>query len=109
MKRFGAIAIIAAFLIAAVAYVWSPYTNRFRLTIEVETPDGIKSGSSVLETMYFESGCWGPVEACGVRRRAKGEAIFVDLGGGRNLVGILGWGELGGNEDGIFDLTRAAL
>ena len=109
MKRFGAIALIAALLIAAVAYVWPPYTNRFRVTIEVDTPDGIKSGSSVLETTYFESGCWGPVEACGVRARAKGEAIFVDLESGRNLVGILGWGELGGNENGIFDLTRAAL
>ena len=32
------------------------YTNRFRLTIEVQTPDGIRSGSSVIETTFFKSG-----------------------------------------------------
>lgn len=109
MKRLGFIAILAAFFIAAVGYVWPPYTNRFRVTIEVDTPDGIRSGSSVIETTYFESGDWGPVEARGVRARAKGEAIFVDLGRGRNLVAILGWGKFGENEDQIFNLTRAAL
>ena len=109
MKRFGAIAILAAFLVAAVGFVWSPYTNRFRIIIEVDTPDGIKSGSSVIETTYFESGGWGPVEARGVRSQAKGQAVFVDLGEGRNLVAILGFGSNGTDESKIFDLTRVAL
>jgi hypothetical protein len=85
------------------------YTNRFRLTIEVETPDGIKSGSSVIETTFWESGNWGPVEARGVRSKAKGQAVFVDLGNGRNLVAILGFGPNGTDESKIFGLTRAAL
>lgn len=108
MKWFVTAAVIAALLFAA-SNLWHPYSNRFRVTIEVDTPDGIKSGSSVWETEVFESGCWGPVEACGIRRTAKGDAIFIDLGRGRNLVGILGWGKLGRNESGIFDLTKAAL
>jgi hypothetical protein len=108
MKWLGAVALVATLLFAA-SNLWHPYSNRFRVTIEVDTPNGIKSGSSVLETDVFESGCWGPVEACGLRRKAKGEAIFVDLGNGRNLVGILGWGEAGSDESGVFDLTRAAL
>jgi len=62
------------------------YTNRFRLTIEVQTPDGIRSGSSVIETTFFKSGDWGPVEARGVRTQAKGEAIFVDLGHGKRAL-----------------------
>ena len=85
------------------------YTNRFRLTIEVQTPDGIRSGSSVIETTFFKSGDWGPVEARGVRTQAKGEAIFVDLGHGKNLLAILGFGPSGTDGRKIFGLTRAAL
>jgi hypothetical protein len=85
------------------------YTNRFRLTIEIETPDGVRSGSSVIETRVWESGNWGPVEARGIRTSAKGDAVFVDLGRGRNVVGLLGFGPVGADESRIFSLTRAAL
>jgi hypothetical protein len=105
---FVTVAVTAALLFAALD-LWPGYTNRFRVTIEVDTPDGIKSGSSVWETDISQSGCWGPVEACKLVRSAKGDAIFVDLGRGRNLVGILGWGRLGSDRAGIFDLTKAAL
>jgi hypothetical protein len=102
--------IIAAACVGLAGYFLLPdHTSRFRLTIELETPDGIKSGSSVIETSAWESGCWGPVEACGVRTSAKGDAIFVDLGHGRNLVALLGFGPSGSDESKIFSLTRAAL
>jgi hypothetical protein len=107
-KWLGTVAIIAAILFAAL-YLWPSHSSRFRVTLEVDTPDGLKSGSSVWETEVVESGCWGPVEACKLRPTAKGDAIFVNLGRGRNLVGLLGWGETGSDESGIFDLTRAAL
>ena len=84
------------------------YTNRFRLTIEVETPDGLKSGSSVIQTRFWASGCWLP-EACGLRTEAHGEAVFVDLGHGKNLVAILGWGPTGTNQEKLYELTRVAL
>ena len=109
MKRFGAIVVVSAVLAAAVGFFWPPHTNRFRMVIEVDTPDGIKFGSSVIETAYYESGGWGPVEARGVRSRAKGDAVFVDLGGGRNLVALLGFGPEGTDESKLFDLTRVAL
>lgn len=68
----------------------------------------MKSGSSVIETISFDSG-WGPLEARGVRSEARGEAVFVDLGGGRNVIAILGWGPDGRDTDKIYGLTRAAL
>jgi hypothetical protein len=84
------------------------HTSRFRLTIEVETPDGIKSGSSVIETTFWESAGWGPIEARGVRAEARGEAVFVDLGHGSFVVGLLGWGPIAQDEK-IYSLTRDAL
>jgi len=63
----------------------------------------------VIETTFFKSGDWGPVEARGVRTQAKGEAIFVDLGHGKNLLAILGFGPSGTDGRKIFGLTRAAL
>ncbi|MBX9829242.1 MAG: hypothetical protein K2Y27_30180 [Xanthobacteraceae bacterium] len=90
-------------------FIFPEYTNRFRLVIEVETPEGLKSGSSVIQTSFWESGGWGPVEARGVRGEAKGEAVFVDLGKGQFVIGILGWGAKGQDQDKIFGLTRAAL
>jgi hypothetical protein len=108
------LSILAALIVGAVTlagyFILLPnYTNRFRLTIEIETPDGIKAGSSVIETTFWESGSWGPVEARGVRSSATGEAVFVDLGRGKNLLAILGFGPSGTDDSKIFGLTRAAL
>jgi hypothetical protein len=50
---------------------WFPtYTHRFKLTVEVDTPDGRKSGSSVIEIAR----------------------VFVDLGGKRNVIALLSHG-----------------
>jgi len=84
------------------------YTNRFRLTIEIDTPEGIKSGSSVIETSAWESR-YGFAETRGVRGDARGEAVFVDLGRNLHLVAVLGWGPKGEDQDKIFGLKRAAL
>jgi hypothetical protein len=62
----------------------------------------------VIETRSWES-TWGPTEARGVRADAHGEAVYVDLGDGKHVIGILGWGPKGGDQDKIFGLTRAAL
>ena len=97
-------------LALATFFIFSPhYTNRFRLTIEVETPEGVKSGSSVIETAVWESGNWGPVEARGIRTSTKGDAVFVELGHGRNLTALLGFGPVGSDQSRIYSLTRAAL
>lgn len=57
--------------------------HKYRLTVEVTTPDGIKTGSGVLAVVpdrnYNRSG----------RTTMRGEAVFVDLGRGKNLVALL--------------------
>jgi hypothetical protein len=61
--------------------------HKYRLTVEVTTPDGIRTGSSILAVVpdrnYNRGG----------RTTTRGEAVFVDLGQdrgkGRNLVALL--------------------
>lgn len=64
-----------------------PFRNhyRFKLTVEVETPEGLKSGFSVIEV-------WAAYEMPGSQRRlwgVKGEAVAVDLPGGQVLFALL--------------------
>src|ERR1700761_3743804 len=57
--------------------------HKYRLTIEVETPDGVKSASNVL-AVFPDRGY-----SRGGRTRIGGDAVFVDLGRGKNLVALL--------------------
>ncbi|WGR67817.1 MULTISPECIES: hypothetical protein [unclassified Bradyrhizobium] len=109
MRRIGLVAILLVFAFGAYLWVQPAYTQRFRLTIEIQTPEGIKSGSSVIETHRWESGNWGPIEAGGIRSDFKGRAVFVDLGHGKNVVALLGFGPFGADQYRLFRLTRDAL
>jgi len=57
--------------------------HKYRLTIEVETPEGRKSASGVL-AVHPDRGY-----SRGGHTRTVGDAVFVDLGGARNLVALL--------------------
>lgn len=87
-----------AILVMLVAMVWAAvhtymefvfpdHAHRFRLTVEVDALDGIRSGSSVVEVERV------PNFPTRHTFRVRGEAVFVDLGGGRNLVAVLAHGE----------------
>jgi hypothetical protein len=108
-KWAGAIALLVGAAFLLYLYTQPAYSHRFRLTIEVQTPSGLRSGSSVIETTAWESGNWGPIETRGIRRDYKGRAIFVDLGGGRNLVALLAFGPQGTDQSKLFHLVGAAL
>jgi len=104
MRTFGLIvlAIIAIPVVwAGSAWVyegWNTYTYRYRLTIEVETPAGAKSSASVIEVSIREKASWVP-QTGGVTPSARGEAVFVDLGGGRNVIALLASGPNASNVD----------
>lgn len=83
-------------------------TQRFRLSIEVETPEGIKSASSVISVTFRESN-WGLPETRGLHTSVRGDAVFLDLGQGRNLVALLGFGENGLDQSKLTQLVRIAL
>jgi hypothetical protein len=64
---------------------------RYRLTVEVDTPEGVKAGSSVIQV---EQSLGGAASAGGlaggqIYYRVRGEAVAVDLPGGRTLFALL--------------------
>lgn len=81
-KWFGPLALLAALVIGDQIRINRP-AHKYRLTLEVETPDGPKSASSVLavhpDRSYTRRGL----------TRTLGDAVFVDLGQGKNLVALL--------------------
>jgi hypothetical protein len=107
MKWAAAVAVLVGAVFLLYLYAQPAYTHRFRLTVEVQTPSGVKSGSSVIETSAWESGNW--TEARGVRTDFKGRAVFIDLGSGRNLVALLAFGPQGTDQSKLFHLVGAAL
>ena len=81
-KWFGPLALLAALVIGDQIRINRP-AHKYRLTIEVETPNGPKSASGVLavhpDRSYTRRG----------QTRTLGDAVFVDLGQGKNLVALL--------------------
>jgi hypothetical protein len=94
-KWLGPLALLAALVIGDQIRINRP-GHKYRMTVEVETPQGIKSGSGILAVTpdrgYSRKG----------RTSTSGDAVFVDLGGGRNLVALLAH-----LEDNKLDLDAA--
>ena len=67
-------------------------TIRYRMTVEVETPEGLKTGSSVIETTIQSGPRMG--DAGGVSYQYRGEAVAVDLPGGNTLFALMTGGVL---------------
>ncbi len=81
-KWFGPLALLAALVIGDQIRINRP-AHKYRLAVEVETPEGRKSASSVVavhpDRSYTRRG----------QTRTLGEAVVVDLGHGKNLVALL--------------------
>jgi hypothetical protein len=59
---------------------------RYKLTLAVNTPDGIKRASSVVEVAFYEA--WFPEK--GTMHKLQGEALYLDLGpSARPLIALL--------------------
>jgi hypothetical protein len=69
-------------------------SRRWRVTVEVETPAGLATGSGVVETRYRpRSETFSTLDS--PRRRVRGEAIAVDLPQGVLLALLDGQGDYG--------------
>lgn len=81
-KWFGPLALLAVLVVGDQIRINRP-GHKYRLTVEVETPAGIRSASGVLAVTPDR----------GYSRRGhtvtSGDALFIDLGGGRNLLALL--------------------
>jgi hypothetical protein len=81
-KFVGPLALLAALVIGDQIRINRP-GHKYRLTVEVETPEGVKSASGVMAVHPDRS------YSRGGKTRARGDAVLVDLGGGKNLVALL--------------------
>ncbi|HMM91271.1 hypothetical protein [Bradyrhizobium sp.] len=99
-KWFGPLALLAALVIGDQIRINRP-AHKFRLTVEVETPEGRKSASSVVavhpDRSYTRRG----------QTRTLGDAVYVDLGQGKNLVALLA--HVDNNKLVLDDLSYVAL
>jgi hypothetical protein len=61
-------------------------TYRYKLTLSVDTPEGVKTGSNVVELNYFSV----HFPAQGAMHDLRGQALYLDLGSGRRpLIALL--------------------
>jgi hypothetical protein len=81
-KWLGPVALLAALVIGDQIRINRP-GHKYRLTVEVETPEGVKSASGILSVHpdrgYSRHG----------HTSTRGDAVLVDLGGGKNLIALL--------------------
>jgi hypothetical protein len=78
---FLALLCITAAVLAGVIKEKPPSgTWRYKMTVEVETPEGIKSGSTVREVTIQDLAEPTNPSMGGFRTKVKGEAVVVDLG-----------------------------
>ena len=91
---------VAAALVAAMALsgCGQQVSWNQKLTVTVQTPDGVKTGSAVQRVrIYDKAGILEPitpVEARGVADALEGEAVVVDLGENRYLFMLVGGASL---------------
>ena len=97
IKRLAiAVAIIAA-VVVLYRLKYPTYSYRYRMTVNVEVDGQLRSGSSVIEVRVSKQMQFLPT----VNRldySHYGEAIFVDLGNGRNIVALLASGPFAGGS-----------
>ena len=91
MRILKRILISVGIVVGLLAWIWFsnfPYvpscTFRYKLAADVQTPDGVKSAASVIEVKYGYQRPFGGGD--GRLKRAWGDALFFDLGAGKNLV-----------------------
>jgi hypothetical protein len=81
-KWLGPLVLLAVLVIGDQIRINRP-GHKYRLTVDVETPAGLKSAAGVLAVTpdrgYSRKG----------HTQTSGDALFVDLGGGKNLVALL--------------------
>ncbi len=99
---FAPIALLSSFIILSEIPTGSV---RFRVTAEITTPDGVRTGSSVLQSSFYRT--VGAVS--GATAKLRGEAVFIELGAGRNVVVLLAHGPMGEGGDAFAALPVTAL
>jgi len=98
---------IGAGLYVAMAIAFPTHTHRYRLTIEIDTPAGVRSGSSVIEVKRKDFR-WLPLVQGRYEFHLRGEAVFVDLSANRSVIALLAHGARAENVDQMISLPIEA-
>jgi hypothetical protein len=104
MKWIVPVVLIAVIYIADQIRIGRP-DHKYRLTVAVETPEGEKSASGILSVRPNRS--YGGTGTGSSFPQTRGDALMIELGGAKNLVALLAYGEDGSNfDDSSFLPTR---
>ncbi len=92
MKKFGIAVAVLVLAVAGAMIAWNiaypSGTWRYKMTVTVETPEGLKSGSAVREVhAYIQPAMLGADKKLFID--VEGEAVVVDLGKRGNLFALL--------------------
>lgn len=81
--------VLAALLVGWWNYAFPSATWRYKMTVTIETPEGIKTGSAVREVHVRTEPKILP-EQSPIHYRARGEAVSIDFGDNRYLFYTMG-------------------
>ncbi|MBL4589097.1 MAG: hypothetical protein JKY11_03330 [Alphaproteobacteria bacterium] len=70
-------------------YVYVSGTWKYKITVNVETPDGVKSGSTIRQLSHSASSLYIDLPDVGRAPKGKGEAVVIDLGTKGKLFGLV--------------------
>jgi hypothetical protein len=107
LKQFAILAGLALTIFVSYKVVYHSLSVHVRLAIEVELRGEPKVGSSVIDISTSQYPTLLGLLDSGVDSNSRGEAVFLDLGGGNNLIALLGLG--GGSRDDIITITQNAF
>jgi hypothetical protein len=103
MKWFLGIIVAMAVVVGLYKLKYPTYTYRYRMTVEVDAGGEVRSRSSVIEVSVTRvpqiTTEVGPFE-----RSAQGQAVFIELPAGKNIVALLASGAVGERRDFPFDV-----
>src|SRR6266481_1824729 len=94
MKWLGILAAGVAVMFLAYSAYYPTTSYRFKITLNVDTPEGLKSGSSVMEVRDRRYPAWTTLGESTGQTSLTGEAVFVDLGSSddgkpQNVIALL--------------------
>jgi hypothetical protein len=92
MRTMGIIALVIGCGLAWCKLAYPTYTYHYRMTVNVEADGNIHSDSSVIEVRLVKQVQF-MLEVPRVETEISGEAVFVDLGQGRNVIELLTSGD----------------
>jgi hypothetical protein len=101
------LAIVASALVIGYHFAYPTISYHARLSVVVDRGGETLVGSSVVEISEISFPTFGGILDEGTEFRSRGEAAFLDLGDGNNLIALLGMG--GFSHDDIVKIAESTL